>query len=267
MQNVSKISLPALRLAASQHRGFCVTRGVALAPVPTAGINLLLTRGSHYVLASGYTQRSFAKGRRLFVKVIHVCQQLWLVWCRYSGGLFIKIEEILIATQETSTLHIRLCTLRDSTVTLNAFDSSRFLITKLGIFILRLGGKIYALGGYNGRSRMSSGERYEPQRNQWEMIPSMHRQRSDASAAALQDKIYIVGGFNGREVLNSAEVFDVETNQWSYIHPMLNPRSGVSLVAFRDSLYALGGFDGFTRLSSGNLMINGTPNFLVTNSK
>lgn len=114
------------------------------------------------------------------------------------------------------------------------------------------GGKIYALGGYNGRTRMSSGERYEPQRNQWEMIPPMHRQRSDASAAALQDKIYIVGGFSGREVLNSAEVFDVETNQWTYIHPMINPRSGVSLVAFRDSLYALGGFNGFIRLSSGN---------------
>lgn len=98
---------------------------------------------------------------------------------------------------------------------------------------------------------MSSGERYEPQKNQWEMIPSMHRQRSDASAAALHDKIYIVGGFNGQEVYNSAEVFDVETNQWSNIHPMNSPRSGVSLVAFRDSLYALGGFSGVVRLSSG----------------
>jgi len=113
------------------------------------------------------------------------------------------------------------------------------------------GGKIYALGGYNGRTRMSSGERYEPQRNQWEMIPSMHRQRSDASAATLHDKIYIVGGFNGQEVLDSVEVFDVETNQWSNVHSMISPRSGVSLVAFRDSLYALGGFSGVTRLSSG----------------
>ncbi|CAD1478539.1 unnamed protein product, partial [Heterotrigona itama] len=111
-------------------------------------------------------------------------------------------------------------------------------------------GKIYALGGYNGRTRMSSGERYEPQKNQWEMIPPMHQQRSDASAAALHDKIYIVGGFSGREVLNSAEVFDVESNQWTYIHSMINPRSGVSLVAFRDSLYALGGFNGIIRLNS-----------------
>lgn len=98
---------------------------------------------------------------------------------------------------------------------------------------------------------MNSAERYEPQKNQWEMIPPMNRQRSDASAAALRNKIYIVGGFNGQEILDSAEVYDLESNQWSYIRSMISPRSGVSLVAFRDSLYALGGFNGFVRLSSG----------------
>ncbi|KAI4486744.1 hypothetical protein M0804_006114 [Polistes exclamans] len=98
---------------------------------------------------------------------------------------------------------------------------------------------------------MNSAERYEPQKNQWEMISSMNRQRSDASAAALNNKIYIVGGFNGQEILDSAEVYDLESNQWSYIRSMISPRSGVSLVAFRDSLYALGGFNGFIRLSSG----------------
>lgn len=97
---------------------------------------------------------------------------------------------------------------------------------------------------------MSSGERYDPQRNQWEMIPSMHIQRSDACAAALHDKIYIVGGFNGREIYNSAEVFDVEANQWTYIRSMSKPRTGVSLISFRNSLYALGGFDGNARLRS-----------------
>lgn len=98
---------------------------------------------------------------------------------------------------------------------------------------------------------MNSVERYEPKRNQWEMIPPMHLQRSDASAAALRDKIYIVGGFNGQDVLRSAEVFDIKTNQWSYIHSMINPRTGVSLVAFRDCLYAFGGFNGTIRLNSG----------------
>lgn len=55
-------------------------------------------------------------------------------------------------------------------------------------------GAIYAMGGYNGRTRMNSAERYDPEKNQWELIAPMQKQRSDASAAAVHDKIYIVGG-------------------------------------------------------------------------
>lgn len=50
-------------------------------------------------------------------------------------------------------------------------------------------GKIYAMGGYNGRIRMNSVERYDPDANQWELITPMLRQRSDASAASLEDKV------------------------------------------------------------------------------
>ncbi|GJQ71204.1 hypothetical protein Trydic_g1101 [Trypoxylus dichotomus] len=86
---------------------------------------------------------------------------------------------------------------------------------------------------------MNSAERYDPDANQWELIQPMQRQRSDASAAALDNKIYIVGGFNGQEVMSSAEV------------------SGVSLVAFRNALYALGGFNGFNRLTTGEKYLPG----------
>lgn len=50
-------------------------------------------------------------------------------------------------------------------------------------------GKIYAMGGYNGRIRMNSAERYDPVINQWQMISPMQKQRSDASAAALNGKV------------------------------------------------------------------------------
>lgn len=51
---------------------------------------------------------------------------------------------------------------------------------------------IYALGGYNGRTRMASVERYYPDRNQWEMTTPMNKQRSDASAASLGGKVHIL---------------------------------------------------------------------------
>lgn len=50
------------------------------------------------------------------------------------------------------------------------------------------------MGGYNGRNRMDSVERYDPDKNQWELVTPMQKQRSDASAATIHDKIYIVGG-------------------------------------------------------------------------
>jgi hypothetical protein len=55
---------------------------------------------------------------------------------------------------------------------------------------------------------MASVERYTPEQNLWEVIPSMARARSDASAASLNGRIYVAGGFTGTEVLNSVESYD-----------------------------------------------------------
>lgn len=71
-----------------------------------------------------------------------------------------------------------------------------------------LGRYIYALGGFNGRTRMANAERYFVDNNQWEEIPPMARQRSDAAACATNGKVYVCGGFNGQEVLSSVEVYD-----------------------------------------------------------
>jgi len=54
---------------------------------------------------------------------------------------------------------------------------------------------IYAIGGFNGRTRMNSVERYDPLTNQWEMCPAMVHQRSDASACSLYGRVYVAGGF------------------------------------------------------------------------
>lgn len=45
------------------------------------------------------------------------------------------------------------------------------------------------MGGYNGHSRLDSVERYDPDRNQWEILAPMRRLRSDAGAAALGDNV------------------------------------------------------------------------------
>ena len=44
---------------------------------------------------------------------------------------------------------------------------------------------LYACGGYDGRTRMQSVERYDPETNQWSLMADMHCRRSDAGAEAL----------------------------------------------------------------------------------
>jgi hypothetical protein len=57
--------------------------------------------------------------------------------------------------------------------------------------LIFLGGKIYALGGHSGTTRMNSAERYSPHLNQWQMIPSVHCVWSNASTASLNGKVSI----------------------------------------------------------------------------
>ncbi|KAI4816753.1 hypothetical protein KUCAC02_009066 [Chaenocephalus aceratus] len=113
-----------------------------------------------------------------------------------------------------------------------------------------LNGCIYAMGGYDGHTRLSTAERYMPETNQWSLIAPMSEQRSDASCTTLHDKVYICGGFNGSVCLQTAESYCPETNQWTAIALMNCRRSGVGIIAHADHIFAVGGFDGNTRLCS-----------------
>ncbi|XP_028289100.1 kelch-like protein 10, partial [Parambassis ranga] len=107
-----------------------------------------------------------------------------------------------------------------------------------------LNGFIYAMGGDDGHTRLSSAEFYQPETNQWLEIAPMHEQRSHASCTALSGKIYICGGWNGNEHLQTAECYNPETNQWTLISPMSSRRNGVGVIAYDNHVYAVGGFDG-----------------------
>ncbi|KAH8029114.1 hypothetical protein HPB51_022698 [Rhipicephalus microplus] len=112
------------------------------------------------------------------------------------------------------------------------------------------GGNIYAMGGFDGRSRTKTVERYDIKANQWSLVADMVEVRSDASAASAHGRIYIAGGFTGAAVLDSVESYDPSTNAWTRIVTMSSPRSGAKVVAHEDMLYIIGGYNGVTRLSS-----------------
>lgn len=107
---------------------------------------------------------------------------------------------------------------------------------------------VYAVGGSNRddgtRSNLNSMERYNPEQDEWEDMPPMHRSRGAASVTALNGCLYAVGGYDSGQWLCEVERFDPSTNQWSLIAPMHHSRTGVAVTALRDEVYAIGGYNG-----------------------
>ena len=110
--------------------------------------------------------------------------------------------------------------------------------------------KIYAIGGFDGRSRYNSIECYNPKENSWSLLPPMTNVRSDGTAVAYGNKIYVIGGFTGEEILSSVEIYDIHTQEWTFGPSMNTARSGVKAVVYRQKIFVLGGFDGDQRLRS-----------------
>lgn len=48
-----------------------------------------------------------------------------------------------------------------------------------GIGVIAYKDEIYALGGFNGITRMNTGEKYCPKANRWKTIPEMFNPRSN----------------------------------------------------------------------------------------
>ncbi|XP_075556835.1 kelch-like protein diablo [Dermacentor variabilis] len=115
-------------------------------------------------------------------------------------------------------------------------------------------GHIYAMGGFDGRARLKTVERYDVKKNRWSMVADMNEVRSDASAAAACGRIYIAGGFTGEVTLNTVECYDPSTDAWTMVLTMPSPRRGLKAVAHKNMIYLIGGVDFMGQLSSMTLL-------------
>ena len=67
-----------------------------------------------------------------------------------------------------------------------------------------VGGKLYAVGGWDGSTTLSSVECFDPETQQWSAAPSMSTARTWAAAVVLDRKLYVMGGTDGN-CLSSVE--------------------------------------------------------------
>lgn len=73
---------------------------------------------------------------------------------------------------------------------------------------------IYAVGGRDDTTELSSAERYNPRTNQWSPVVAMTSRRSGVGLAVVNGQLMAVGGFDGTTYLKTIEVFDPDANTW-----------------------------------------------------
>ena len=69
------------------------------------------------------------------------------------------------------------------------------------------GGKLYCIGGFDGVSRLSTVECYDPVTDEWSAMSPMMTKRSALAVATVGEELYVIGGYDGAASLSSVEMY------------------------------------------------------------
>lgn len=108
-------------------------------------------------------------------------------------------------------------------------------------------GKLYAIGGYDGKANSAAVEVYDPVHNLWASRAPLPTPRDHLAAATLSGKLYAIGGrLNGdyRRNLSVTEVYDPVTDQWKRSADLPTARSGITASVVGGRVYVFGGEGG-----------------------
>ncbi|HEU4683051.1 MAG TPA: kelch repeat-containing protein [Nitrospira sp.] len=110
--------------------------------------------------------------------------------------------------------------------------------------VAEVDGKLYAIGGYDGKANSAAVEVYDPARDSWETRASLPTPRDHLTSVAVGGKIYTIAGrLNGdyQQNLSVAQVYDPVADRWSRIADLPTARSGLTAAAVGGKIYVLGG--------------------------
>jgi N-acetylneuraminic acid mutarotase len=108
-------------------------------------------------------------------------------------------------------------------------------------------GKLYAIGGYDGKANNAAVEVYEPVRNVWASRPPLPTPRDHLASATASGKVYAIGGRkNGdyRRNLAVTEAYDPATDRWVRVADLPTARSGITASEVGGKIYVFGGESG-----------------------
>lgn len=93
------------------------------------------------------------------------------------------------------------------------------IVPRLGPAAAVLCGKIYVVGGYNGKQGyLHSTERYDPDKNVWTSLALLNKERAFHRCCVVNGLLYAIGGYNALNglghYLDYIERYDQEINKW-----------------------------------------------------
>ena len=105
-------------------------------------------------------------------------------------------------------------------------------------------GLLYVIGGVEQEENkcLSTVQRYNPDKNLWQVVPSLSSPRSQVCAVATGNHLYAVGGKSNVGYVNIVERFDPEEKAWYLVAPTLEKRVAPCGVAVNEKLFVFGRF-------------------------
>jgi N-acetylneuraminic acid mutarotase len=129
--------------------------------------------------------------------------------------------------------------------------------------VAALGGKLYAIGGFNNIVHMGPQETafvYDPGANRWSSLPSLSSFRGSVAVVAVGGKLHVLGGRTSTQVVvtppskgmpgllsgfgtvNTHEIYDPATKAWSQASPVPGPaRDHVGTAVLNGKIHLFGG--------------------------
>lgn len=110
--------------------------------------------------------------------------------------------------------------------------------------VAELGGKLYAIGGFDRKANVAAVEVYDPTLDRWETRSPLPTPRDHLATATVDGKIYAIGGrVNGDYGRNLAvvEMYDPLADRWTGVADLPTARSGITASVLNGMIYVFGG--------------------------
>ena len=105
-----------------------------------------------------------------------------------------------------------------------------------------VGDRLYAVGGHDGKSRLSSAEYLSSSATSWVTIKDMFSSRSKPVVSSLNECLYVAGGQHmNNSIIKNVERYDSERDEWILVGNMQKGRSDAASVAHMGVFFVIGG--------------------------